>query len=120
MNRKLADPTGQCSGSFGHFDAYPDPPGHFDAYPACHLDADLDPTFYSDADPNPSFQIKAQNLKKCSNRLMFRTFCHVIWKLMRIRIQLVTLMRIRILPFNLMATDPTLCLQGAYIFIKRV
>jgi hypothetical protein len=33
-------------------------------------DADPDPTFHSDADPDPdpSFQIKAQTLKKCSNR----------------------------------------------------
>ncbi len=40
------------------------------------------------ADPDPSFQITAENLKKCSNRLIF----HLIWlftfKLMRIRIQL--------------------------------
>ncbi len=51
-----------------HFDADPDPD------PACHFDADPDPTFHFDADPDPCFQIKAQNLKKCSNRLIFHTF----------------------------------------------
>jgi hypothetical protein len=72
-----------------------------DPDPACYFDADPDPTFHFDADPDPapSFQIK-----KGSNRLTFRTFWLVICKkLMRIRIQnqLVTLMRIRILPFSL-------------------
>ncbi len=38
-----------------------------------------------DPDPDPSFQIKAQTLKKCSNRLIFQTFCQIC-KLMRIRI----------------------------------
>jgi len=82
----------QCCGS-ASLDADPDP--------ACHLD------------PDPSFP-----LKKCSNRLIFHTFWLVIWKLMRIRIririQLITLMRMQIrillitlkriwvLPFNLM------------------
>ncbi len=47
-----------------------------------------------------SFQIKAQKLKKCSNRLIFHTFWLGICKLMRIQIrvqiQLITLMRMRI------------------------
>jgi hypothetical protein len=34
-------------------------------------------------------------MKKCLNRLIFHTFCLVICKLMRIRIQFITLMRIR-------------------------
>ncbi len=63
-------------------------------------------TFHFDADPDPSFPIKAQNLEKCKNRLLFHTFWLVICKLMRIRIriQAITLMRIRIrtLPFHLM------------------
>ncbi len=75
---------------------------------ACHSDsnavADPDPTFHFDTDPDlypdPSFQIKAQNLeKKCSSRLIFHTFWLVIYKLMRIRIQHITLMRIGILPY---------------------
>jgi hypothetical protein len=62
--------------------------------------------FDADPDPDPSFQMKAQNLKKVySNLLIFHTFWLVICKLMRfrIRIQLKTLMRIRIqiLPFFL-------------------
>jgi hypothetical protein len=67
-----------------------------------HSNADQDPTFHSDAnpdpDPDPIFQIKAQILKKCSNRLIFHTFWLFICKLMRIRfrIQLFTVMRIRI------------------------
>jgi hypothetical protein len=42
--------------------------------------------------------IKAQlkPLKKCSNRLLFYKFWLVIFKLMRIRIQLITLKRILI------------------------
>ncbi len=72
-----------------HFDADPDP--------ACHLD------------PDPSFP-----LKWCSNMLIFHTFWLFICKLMRIRIQLITLMRMQIQillitlkriwiqPFNLM------------------
>jgi hypothetical protein len=58
--------------------------------------------FGVDPDLDPSFQIKAQNLEKRSNRLIFHTLWLVIGKLMRIRIQLITLMRIWILPFNLM------------------
>jgi hypothetical protein len=62
-------------------------------------DADLDP-FHPDADadqdPDPSFRIKAQTLEKCSNRLIFHTYWVVICKLMRIQIQLITLMRMRI------------------------
>jgi len=40
---------------------------------------DPDPTFHFDADPDPSFQIKAQNLKKCSNRPKFTHIlaCHL-------------------------------------------
>jgi hypothetical protein len=72
-------------------------PHHVDAdpNPACHFDADIDPypTFHCDAvpdpDPNPSFQ-------KCTIRLIFHKFWLVICKLMRIRIQLITLMRMRI------------------------
>jgi hypothetical protein len=104
-----------------HFDADPDPVCHFDANP------DLDPTFYLDAgpdlDPDPSFQIKAQNLKKSSNMLILHILaCHLQIDadpdpypsyritLMWLRIHLFTvmrmlmrmLMRIRILPFNLM------------------
>jgi hypothetical protein len=79
-----------------------------DPDPACHFDADPDPAFHFDADPYPSFLIK----KKCSNRLILLTFWLVICKLMRIRIQLITLIRIQlttlmririqILLFNLM------------------
>ncbi len=51
--------------------------------------------------------IKAlETLKKCSNGLIFHTYWFVIFKLMRIRLQLITFMliwiRIRILPLNLM------------------
>ncbi len=45
---------------------------------------------------------RIKTLKKCSNELIKHTFWLVICKLMRIRIQLVTLMRIQILPFKLM------------------
>jgi hypothetical protein len=77
-----------------HFDADPDPTCHFDA------DPDPDPTFHFDPDPDPGFQIKAENLEKVlKNRLIFHTFWLVICKWMRIRIQLVTLMRIQILPY---------------------
>jgi hypothetical protein len=48
-----------------YFDA-----GDADSDPACHFDADSDPFFHFDTDPDPSFQIKAQNLEKCSNRLI--------------------------------------------------
>ncbi len=98
--------------------ADPDPACHFDPDSTFHFAADQDPTFHFDPDPNPdpdpSFQIKAQNLeKKCSNRLIFHTLWLVIRKLRRIwiqpnillrrRVQLITLMRIRIriLPFHL-------------------
>jgi hypothetical protein len=65
-----------------HVDADPDPACHFDADlnrdPACHFDAnpDPDPTFHFDAD------------------LIFHIFWPVVCKMMRIRIQLITLMRI--------------------------
>jgi hypothetical protein len=61
-------------------------------------DPDPDPTFYPDEDPDPvpSFQIEAQTLEKL---LIFHTNSLVIGKLMRIRIrfriQLITLMKIR-------------------------
>jgi hypothetical protein len=59
-----------------HFDADPDPDPAFD------FAADPDPIFYFDAvpdpDPDSSFKIKAQNLPKCSNRLIFHTFWLVI------------------------------------------
>jgi hypothetical protein len=62
------------------------------------LNADPDPTFHLDAvpdlDPDQSFQIKAQTLKKCSIRLISRTFCHLKIDAVQIRIQLKTLMRI--------------------------
>jgi hypothetical protein len=65
------------------------------------LDPDPDLTFPFDTatDPNPSFQIKAKN-----HTHIFHTFWLVICKLIRILIQLNTLVRIqvRILPFNLM------------------
>ncbi len=54
---------------------------------------------FPDPDPDPSLQIKAQKtLKKCSSRLIFYTFWLVICKLilMRIWIQLITWVRIRI------------------------
>jgi hypothetical protein len=62
-------------------------------------DSDPDPTFHFDAapDPDPILQIiKAQNLENCSNRLIFQIFWLVICKLKRIRIQRITMMRIRI------------------------
>ncbi len=99
------DPDPAC-----HFGADPDPAFHFDADPdpAFHFDADPDPdpNFHFDADPDPapSFQ-KSSALKKCSNRLTFHTFCLVICKLIRIRIQLITLMRIRIHNTVLMLTE---------------
>jgi hypothetical protein len=72
-------------------------------------DADPDPTFHLDADPDPdpSFQIKAQNLEKVLKWLIFQTCWLVICKLMqiRLRIQLTTLMRIRIRVF-LFDEDP--------------
>ncbi len=62
LHASVADPH--------HVDADPDP--------ACHFDVDpyLDPTFHfdGDPDPHPSFQIKAQNLEKCSKRLIFHSF----------------------------------------------
>jgi hypothetical protein len=70
-----------------------------------HFDADPDPIFHFDVDPNPdpSFRRKRlETLKKCSNMISFRTFWLVIGKLMRIRIQLITLMRIRIQLITLM------------------
>ncbi len=86
-------------------------PHHVDA------DPDLDPSDHYDAypDPDPSFQIKAQNLEKV---LTFYTFWLGICKLTRIRIliQLIIFMRIRILPFNLMRIysdpDPQHCKTG--------
>ncbi len=65
------------------------------------------------ADPDPTVTLmnirillpnkKLKTLKKCSKRLVFHTFCLVICKLMRIRIrnQLITLMRMRIQPLML-------------------
>jgi hypothetical protein len=79
-----------------------------DPYPTFHFDADPDPTFHFDADPypDPSLQVKAnilvKVLKKCSNRLIFHTFRPVKCKPKRIRIQLITLMHIRMLASNLM------------------
>ncbi len=56
------DPDPEC-----HFEADPEP----DSDPACHFEADLEPTFHFETEPDPSFQIKAQNILKCSNRLIF-------------------------------------------------
>jgi hypothetical protein len=81
-------------------DADPVPTFHFDVDQdtACHVEADPDPgpTFHFDADQDPSFKIKAQKSKprkKCSTRLIFHTLWLVIGKLIRIRIQLITLIR---------------------------
>jgi hypothetical protein len=62
---------------------HPDADSYSDFF---YADADSDPTFNPDADPDPdpSFQIK----------VLFHTFWLVICKLMQIRIQLITLMRI--------------------------
>ncbi len=71
-------------------------PHQSDPDPACHIDAD--------SDPKPSFQIKAQYLEKVPKKAyIFHTFWFVTCKLMRIwiRIQVITLMRMRILSFNL-------------------
>ncbi len=89
-----------------------------------HIDADPNPAFYFESGcgsgsllPNKS----SKPWKKCSNRLMFRTFWLVICKLMRIRIQLITLMRIRIriLPFNLMRIHYTVCLPPPFKWSKN-
>jgi hypothetical protein len=95
----------QCSvADLHHFDADPDA----DPDPGCHFDADAgpDPTFHFDADPDPdpSFQIKVQNLTQSAQigRYIFHTFWPVICKFRQIQIQFINLMRIRILPFNLM------------------
>ncbi len=98
-----------------------------DPDPACHFDADPDPTCHFDTDPDPSFQIKAQNLE---NRLklahiQYILACHLQIDpypaynfdadpmRIRIRIQHITLRRIRIRPFNLMRihadADPQHC-----------
>ncbi len=97
-------------------DSDPDPTFHFDAAPdpACPFDADPDPdptfSFDPDPDPYPSFQIKAQNLDKVLKEAHFPYILAYHLHIMRIRIrsQRITLMRIRILPFNLMRihTDP--------------
>jgi hypothetical protein len=75
-----------------------DPPDA-DPDPACHFDADPDPTFDFDADPDPDLASKKRlkTLKKCLNKRIFHTYWLVICKLMRIRIrnQLITLMRMR-------------------------
>ncbi len=112
-----ADPHPPC-----HFDAVPDPvpTRHFDADlgPACHFNADPDPdpdpAFHFDAvpdrGPDPSFQIKAQNFEKLLQQAHFLyifwlVICNLMW--IRIQIQLITLMRIRILPFNMMRIHNT-------------
>ncbi len=63
-----------------------------DLDPACHFDADPDPAshFDADADPDPSFPGKSAQIGSHSIHWL------VICKLMRIRIQLINLMRIRI------------------------
>ncbi len=47
-----------------HLDSDPDPAYHVDTDPdpACQVDADPNPTVHFDADPDPSFQIKAKIL----------------------------------------------------------
>ncbi len=88
-----------------HYDAHP----NTDSHPAC--DSDADPTFHFDSDPDPnpvpSFQ---------SAQIGFHSFWLVIGKFMRIRMQLIALMRmrIRILPFNL-NVDP--CGSGSTTLI---
>jgi hypothetical protein len=95
---------------------YPDlgPTYHFNADPDLILfDADLDtdflfyadpdPTFHPDADPDsdldPSFQIKAQTLGKVlkNGRIPYILLVICKWMQIRIRIQPIALMRIRIL-----------------------
>ncbi len=89
----------QCSDPH-YSDADPVLTFYFDTQtdPAFHFDADRDPysTFHFDADPHPhpSFQKRLRKLKKCLNRFIFHSFWLLICKLMRIRIQLITLMRI--------------------------
>jgi hypothetical protein len=76
--------------------------------PACHFDADPDPTFHFDGVPDLSLQIKAQ--KKCSNRLIFHLQIDADPDLDPAYHSnadadpdpAITLMRFRILPFNLM------------------
>ncbi len=79
-----------------------------DPYPACHfnVDPDPDPIFHIDADldpdPNPSYQIKAQNLEKV---LKWAHFPYILARHLQVDADPdpgITLMRIRILLFNLM------------------
>ncbi len=76
-----------------------------DPDPACHLNEDPEPTFHFDADPDPNFQINAQNTEsvQIGSYSIPNIFRLAICKLMRIWIQFITLMRmrIRILHFNL-------------------
>jgi hypothetical protein len=89
----VADPT-------FHFDADPDP----DPNPTIHVDADPDPDptsfFDTDLDPYPSFQIKAQNLDKVLKEAHFPYILayhlQVDAHKVLIRIQLITLIRVRI------------------------
>jgi hypothetical protein len=62
-------------------------------------DVDPDLTFHPDADPEPDpiFQRKAETPEKVLKQVHIPYILAVICKLMRIRIQLFTLMRIRIL-----------------------
>jgi hypothetical protein len=99
----VADPT-------FHFDAdsVTDPTFHFgaapDPDPACPFDADPDPdptfSFDPDPDPYPSFQIKAQNLDKVLKEAHFPYILayhlQVDAHKVLIRIQLITLIRVRI------------------------
>jgi hypothetical protein len=65
---------------------------------------------------------KSQNLKKCSNRLIFHTFWLVICKLIRIRIriQFITLMLLRIrirssfVPINLYGSGSTILVSNQW------
>jgi hypothetical protein len=76
-----------------HPDMNPDPDPHPNKNPDPHPDwhkksesasgSNFSPWNGSGYRPYCSFQIKAQTLKKCSNRLIFHTFRLVICKLMR-------------------------------------
>jgi hypothetical protein len=84
--------------------------------PACYFDADPDPArhFDADPDPDPSFQLKAQNLEKCSEKLIFnRVYNFGHWKLMQFRFRLINLIRIR---FQLITLIQFRILDAQHIF----
>jgi hypothetical protein len=110
-----------------HFDADPDPmriqilifiwcgSGSWVLFDA---EADPDPTFHQN--PDHIFHIKAQTLKKCSNRLIFHTFWLFICKSMRIRIQLTTLMWSRILILFDADQDPDFLVMRIRIRVPKI